>query len=177
MKILKVILLTIVIGIGGLLILAATKPDTFHVERSLDIKAPAAKIFPYLNDFRKGPEWSPWEKTDPQMKRTFSGAALGKGSVYEWHGNKDAGKGRMEITESAANSRVKIAMRFFEPMEGDSTIEYILTEKGDAINVRWSMDGTNNYLSKIVCIFMDMDKMIGGKFEEGLKNLETLTAK
>ena len=171
MKILKILLYTLFIGVAGLLAFAATRPNTFRVERSLDIKAPAAKIFPYVNDFRKGPEWSPWEEGDASMKRTYSGAKSGKGAIYEWAGNKEVGKGRLETVESIENQYVKIAMHFIEPMEGDSTTEYILTPKGETTNVKWIMSGPMNYVSKVMCIFFDMDKMIGNQFDKGLAQL------
>ncbi|MFO1470194.1 MAG: SRPBCC family protein [Turneriella sp.] len=177
MKILKILLYTIAIGVAGLLAFAATRPNTFRVERSLDMKVPAAKIFPYVNDFRRGPEWSPWEEGDPAMKRTYSGAKTGKGAVYEWAGNKEVGKGRLETVESVENQYVKIAMHFIEPMEGDSTTEYILTPKGDTTNVKWVMSGPMNYVSKVMCVFFDMDKMIGGQFDKGLQRLKAVAEK
>lgn len=171
MKILKIISFTIFIGVGGLLLFATTRPDSFRVERSADIKAPAGKIFPYVNDLRKGAEWSPWEKTDPQMKRTYNGPIAGKGAGYAWEGNREAGKGRMSITESVENQRVTVALHFDEPMVGDNVVEYILTPKGDTTNVKWVMTGPMNFVSKVMCVFFDMDKMIGNQFDKGLAQL------
>lgn len=177
MKIVKIIFLTIFIGIGGLLLFATTRPDSFRVERAVDIKAPAAKVFPFVNDLRKGPEWSPWEKTDPQMKRTYSGPMAGKGAGYAWQGNKEAGKGKMTITESVPNERVTVALHFDEPMVGDNVVEYVITAKGAETNVKWIMSGPMPYISKVVCMFMDMDKMIGGQFEKGLQSLKAVAEK
>ena len=108
----KKIPIAVVILVAALLVYAATKPDTFRVERTATIKATPGKIFPFLNDFHKGEAWSPYEKKDPAMKRTLSGAPNGKGAVYEWEGNKDIGKGRMEITETSPPSRVSIKLDF-----------------------------------------------------------------
>jgi Polyketide cyclase / dehydrase and lipid transport len=177
MKIVMRIFLVIFLLIGGLLAYATTKPDSFRVERSIDIKASPAKIFPYVNDLRKGPEWSPWEKTDPQMKRTYNGPVAGKGAGYAWDGNKEAGKGKMTITESVENQKVIVALHFDEPMVGDNVVEYILTPKGDQTNVKWAMGGPMPFISKVICIFMDMDKMIGGQFEKGLQSLKTVAEK
>lgn len=177
MKIVKIIFLTIFIGVGGLLLFATTRPDSFRVERAVDIKAPAAKVFPFVNDLRKGPEWSPWEKTDPQMKRTYTGPVAGKGAGYIWEGNREAGKGRMSITDSVENQRVTVALHFDEPLAGDNVVEYILTAKGEYTNVKWAMSGPMPYISKVVCLFMDMDKMIGGQFEKGLQSLKAVAEK
>ncbi len=177
MKTMMRIFLVIFLLIGGLLAYATTRPNAFRVERNIDIKATPAKIFPYINDLRNGPEWSPWEKTDPQMKRTYNGPIAGKGAGYAWDGNKEAGKGKMTITESVQNERVIVALHFDEPMVGDNVVEYILTPKGDLTNVRWAMGGPMPYISKVICIFMDMDKMIGGQFEKGLQNLKSVAEK
>ena len=177
MKVLKYSLIALFLFIGGVLIMAARQPDNFKVERALLIPAKAGKIFPYLNDLRKGREWSPWEEGDSQVKRTFSGPAAGKGAVYDWAGNKEVGKGRLTITESVENERVKLALHFIEPMEGDNNVEYILTPKGEATEVRWVMTGPMPFVSKVICVFMDMDKMIGSQFDKGLAKLAKVAGK
>src|SRR6266849_10963363 len=106
----KTIAIVVVVLIAALLIFAATTPDTFRVQRATSIKAPPEKIFPLINDLHSWDAWSPWEKMDPAMKRTFSGAASGKGAAYEWEGNHEVGKGRMEITESSSPSKVVIKL-------------------------------------------------------------------
>jgi hypothetical protein len=177
MKIVMRIFLAIGLAVGGLLIYATTRPNSFRVERSIDIKASPAKIFPYVNDMRKGLEWSPWEKTDPQMKRTYTGSTAGKGAGYAWDGNTEAGKGKMTIIESVENQKVVVALHFDEPMVGDNVVDYSLTPKGESTNVKWSMSGPMPFISKVVCIFMDMDKMIGGQFEKGLQSLKSVVEK
>jgi uncharacterized protein YndB with AHSA1/START domain len=168
------------IGIGlavvvaAILIFATTKPDSFSVQRTATIKAPPEKIFPLINDYRSWMSWSPWEKKDPAMKRTYSGAASGKGSVYEWEGNKEIGQGRMEIAEVSPPSHVAIDMHFIKPFDSFSTAEFTLQPKGDSTDVTWSMHGPNAYISKIITIFVSMDKMIGKEFETGLANLKTI---
>jgi hypothetical protein len=111
------------------------------------------------------------------MKRTFSGAASGKGAVYEFDGNKEVGKGRLEIIEAVPPAKVVLTLDMISPMKGHNTVEYTLEPKGDGTNVTWSMHGNNTYLSKIVCTFISMDKMVGGDFEAGLANLKTLVEK
>ena len=174
---LKTIIIAIVILIAALLVYAATKPDTFRVERTASIKAPPEKIFPYLNDLRKGEAWSPYEKKDPAMKRTFSGAASGKGSVYEFDGNKEIGKGRLEIIETVPPSKVVITLDMFKPFEGHNIVEYTLEPKGDATIVTWAMHGDMSYISKVMSIFINIDSMIGKDFETGLANLKTVVEK
>jgi uncharacterized protein YndB with AHSA1/START domain len=127
---LKRILLVVVVLIGALLAYAATRPDTFRVERAAVIKAPPAKVFALIDDFHQWAGWSPWEKLDPSMKRSHSGAASGKGAVYAWEGNGDVGAGRMEILETTAPSRVLITS-FIKPFEARNTAEYTLRPEGD----------------------------------------------
>ena len=173
----KGIALLIVALVAGVLIFASTKPDTFAIQRSATIKAPPEKIFAVLNDFQRWPEWSPWEKLDPAMKRTLGGAPAGKGATYAWEGNGKAGAGRMEIVESAPASRVGIQLDFIKPFEGHNRTEFTLTPQGDATRVNWVMSGPTPFISKLMQVFVNMDTMIGKDFEEGLANLKALTEK
>lgn len=170
----KKILLTLAAIIAIVLVVAAFQPSEFRVTRSATIAAPAAAIFPEINDFHRWTAWSPWEKLDPAMKRTFDGAAAGVGAVYAWEGNSDVGSGRMTITESRPAELIKIRLEFFQPMPGVCPTEFTFRPEGGATTVTWTMSGTNNYLSKIVCLFMNMDKMIGGDFEKGLAELKRI---
>jgi len=171
--------ITIVVAalIAALLVFAATRPDTFRVQRAASIKAPPEKVFALLNDFQRWEAWSPWEKKDPAMRRTFSVVTSGKGAQYAWEGNKDVGQGRMEIAESVAPSKVAITLDFVKPFEAHNTVEFTLEPKGEATNVTWAMQGDTPYLAKIVHVFLDMDKMVGKDFEAGLANLKTLAEK
>lgn len=173
----KKIALAVVVLVAAVLLFAATRPDSFRVQRSTSIKAPAEKIFPLIADFHAWGAWSPWEKLDPTMKRTHSGAPSGKGAVYAWDGNNAVGAGRMEIAEVSAPSRLSIKLDFSRPMEGHNTAEFTLVPKGDGSEVTWAMFGPNPYLSKLIGLFLDMDKMIGKDFEAGLANLKALAEK
>jgi len=172
---LKIIGIAIVVLIVALLIYAATKPDTFRIQRSATIKAPPEKIFSFLDDFHKWISWSPWEKMDPALKRTHSGAMSGKGAVYEWEGNNQVGKGRMEITDTSPPSKVLIKLDFLKPFEAHNTAEFTLSGGDNSTNVIWAMYGPQPYMAKVVSLFFSMDKMVGGQFEQGLANLRTVS--
>jgi uncharacterized protein YndB with AHSA1/START domain len=171
----KKIVIAAVVLLAALLVYAATKPDTFRVERSASIKAPPEKIFAVLNDFLRWEAWSPWEKKDPAMKRTFSAVTSGKGAVYAWEGNRDVGQGRMEIAESVAPSKVAIKLDFVKPFETQNIVEFTLEPKGDSTNVTWAMQGPMPYISKLITVFVNMDSMVGKDFEAGLANLKAIT--
>jgi uncharacterized protein YndB with AHSA1/START domain len=173
----KTILLVVILLVAAVLIFAATRPDTFRVQRSASIKAPPEKIFPLISEFDRWGAWSPYEKRDPAMKRTRSGPASGKGAVYGWEGNSQVGAGRMEITDTAPPSRVVIQLDFLKPFEAHNTAEFTLEPKGDATNVTWAMYGPANYVSKLMGVFMNMDSMIGKDFETGLANLKSIAEK
>jgi uncharacterized protein YndB with AHSA1/START domain len=177
LEIIAIIAVVIVVLLAAALAYAATKPDTFRVQRSTSIKAPPEKIFPLLDDLRSHATWSPWDQKDPAMKRTYSGAPRGKGAVYEWDGNKNIGKGRMEITETSPPSRVIFKLDFIKPFEAHNIAELVLEPKGDATNVTWAIYGPSPYLSKVMSLLCNMDKMIGKEFETGLANLKRLTEK
>lgn len=173
----KKIAIVIVVAILAVLGYAATLPDTFRIERTTSIKAPPEKIFAYLNDFQKSMTWSPYEKKDPAMKRMFSGAPSGKGSVYAFEGNKDIGSGRIEIIESVPPQKVALRLDMIEPFEGSNVIEYTLHPQGDETQVTWAMQGTSPYFAKVICIFLNMDEMVGKDFEAGLASLKAIVEK
>ena len=158
--------------IAAILIFAATRPDSFRVERSTTIKAPPERVFGYINDFHNWPAWSPWEKIDPALKRTYSGPASGKGSAYAWEGNGKVGSGRMEIQESSPPGKILINLDFMKPMEAHNIAEFTLVPKGDTTDVTWAMYGPSPFLSKVMQTFFSMEKMVGGSFAEGLANLK-----
>jgi uncharacterized protein YndB with AHSA1/START domain len=174
---LKTIAIIIAVLIAGVLIFAATKPDTFRVERSTSIKAPPEKIFAILNDFKQWGAWSPWEKKDPAMKRNFGAITAGKGATYGWEGNKDVGQGSMTITESVPSSKLALNLDFLKPFEAHNFVEFTLAAQGDTTNVKWAMHGPANFMTKIIHVFMNMDKMVGPDFEAGLANLKAAAEK
>src|SRR5262245_27979980 len=174
LKTIAVIAVVVAVVLAAGLVYAATRPDTFRVERALSIKAPPEKIFVLVNDFHRWGAWSPYETKDPAMKRTISGPVSGNGAVYEWDG--DAGKvgaGRMEITETSP-SRIAIKLDFSKPFEGHNIAEFTFEPKGGSTNVTWAMHGPSSYLHKIMGLFLNLDRMIGNDFETGLVNLRTL---
>jgi hypothetical protein len=169
----KKILLVLVVLIAVLAIVVYFQPDDFAVERSAVIPAPASAVFPLVNDFHRWSAWSPWEKIDPNMKRTFSDPAAGKGAKYAWVGNKEVGEGDMTITESKPNEQILINLHFVKPMEGTSLTEFKFVPEGAGTKVTWRMSGKNNFIGKAMCMVMSMDKMVGGQFETGLTAMKT----
>jgi uncharacterized protein YndB with AHSA1/START domain len=163
--------------LAALLLYAATRPDQFEVQRSTVIQAPPDKVFALINDFHQWQQWSPWEKVDPAMKRTHSGAPAGKGAVYAWEGNKQVGTGRMEILESAPPSKVAIQLDFTSPMTARNTADFVLQPEGQGTRVTWTMRGPTAFGMKVLHVFVSMDKMVGGDFEAGLANLKAAAEK
>jgi uncharacterized protein YndB with AHSA1/START domain len=175
LKIIGIAAIVLVVVVGVLLIYAATRPDSFRTERSASIKAPPEKIFALLNDLHQWTGWSPWEKIDPALKRSYSGAPSGKGAAYAWEGNNKVGSGRMEIIESVPASRIAIKLDFLKPFEAHNTAEFKLERAGDSTTVTWAMFGPSPYVSKLMGIFFNMERMVGGQFEQGLANLKALS--
>ncbi len=169
----------IVLAVAILIVLglASAKPDTFSVRRSAIVQAPAEEIFPLVNNFHQWTKWSPWENKDPAMKRDYGGAESGKGAAYAWDGNKNVGSGRMEIIDASSPSKITIKLDFFKPFEGHNTAEFsfVPEREATATNVIWVIQGPSSFMSRVMQVFMDFDKMIGRDFEAGLANLKTLT--
>src|SRR6202035_5543745 len=156
-EIVAIVAVVLAIAIAIVLILAATKPDTFSVRRETSVKAPPERLFPLINDFHQWGTWSPYENKDPAMKRTYSGAASGKGAVYAWDGNKNVGSGRMEILEASMPSKIVIKLDFFTPFEGHNTAEFTMLPQGDTTSVDWLMHGPASLIAKLMHVVMSID--------------------
>ncbi len=172
----KTMLTVVVVVILAVLAYAATQPDSFRLERSISIKAPPEKVFAHLVDFKLWAAWSPWEKLDPGMKRTHSGAPSGKGAQYAWAGDK-AGAGSMELLEATPASKVHIKLDFTKPFEAHNLVDFTLKPQGDNTQVTWAMYGPSNYMTKLIHIFFSMDKLVGKDFESGLADLKAVSEK
>jgi uncharacterized protein YndB with AHSA1/START domain len=174
---LKKLAIGLVAALLLLLAFAATRPDTFRVERSTTIKAPAAKVFALLNDFHAFPAWSPWQHLDPTMSTTHSGTDKGVGAIYTWKGNSDVGEGRMEILKTVVDQQVTVQLDFIEPFAARNISEYTLVAQGDTTTLTWAMFGPNAYINKLMSVFVSMDSMIGKDFELGLRQLKAVAEK
>ncbi|MHC5350837.1 SRPBCC family protein [Metapseudomonas furukawaii] len=168
----KASLAIIVVAILGVLGYAAISPDHFRIERTASIAAPPEKVFPLINDFQQWPAWSPWEKIDPALKRSYSGPQAGVGAVYAWQGNNEVGTGRMEITGSEPASKVEIKLDFQMPFEAHNTAEFTLSPENGGTRVTWAMYGPSPYTHRLMQVFFDMDDLVGSRFEQGLANLK-----
>lgn len=154
------------------LIIASVKPDTFRIERSLTIAAPPSRVYSLVDDFHHWASWSPWERLDPALKRTFSGAPSGQGAIYEWEGTPKVGTGRMEILQAKAPSELRIQLDFFKPFEAHNTAEFTMQPDGNGTRVTWAMLGPNPFMMKVMKLFMNMERMVGKDFETGLQNMK-----
>lgn len=170
---LKIVLVAVGVVIAGVLLLAAMRPATFSVQRSATIQALPEKVYPLIADFKRWEAWSPWEKKDPAMRRTFGPVSDGKGATYAWDGNGEVGRGSMEIVETVVPSRITIKLDFVQPFEAHNMVDFALAPRGQTTDVTWSMHGPVPYLARIVHMFMDMDRMVGNDFEAGLASLKT----
>jgi hypothetical protein len=151
----QTILILVAVIIAAILIYVAIKPNDFQIQRSIMIKATPDKLFQLINDLHL--------------------MQSGKGAKYAWEGNKQIGQGTMEIVESVPNSKIGLHMHFIKPFEGHSSVDFSLAANGDETVVTQAMRGTSSFLPKLMCtLFFNQDKMIGGKFEEGLANLKAI---
>jgi polyketide cyclase/dehydrase/lipid transport protein len=171
-------LMKILIGIAVIVVVfvvvVALQPAEFRIARTTAISAPAEAVFAQVNDFHKWVAWSPYERIDPALQRAYSGAPSGVGAIYEWVGNKDVGEGRATITDSRPNELVRIQLDFRKPFPATNIAEFSLAPQGAQTAITWSMTGRKNFMFKAVGLFMNMDKMVGGQFEQGLAQLKSL---
>ncbi|RYZ39838.1 MAG: polyketide cyclase [Myxococcaceae bacterium] len=167
------------IAIGVVAVLAlfagfvATRPDTFTVTRSATVPGTPDIAFGLVNDFHQWNQWSPWDNIDPNLKRTFGGAESGVGATYAWTGNDDVGEGNMTIEEASANASIRVKLEFIKPFASTNTTTFDFKPADAGTTVTWTMAGQHSFISKAMCLFMDMDKMVGKDFEKGLASMKT----
>jgi hypothetical protein len=157
-----------------LVVFIATRPTTFRIERTAEVNAPSDVVFSIVNDLHRWGQWSPYDKRDPKMKKTFDGAATGPGAIYAWNGNKHVGEGRLTIVESKPGELVSMKLEFFRPFACTNQANFALAPSGAGTRVTWSMDGKNSFMGKLMSLLINMDKMVGTDFEHGLANLNTV---
>ncbi len=177
LKILLFFAVIVLLALAALLIFAATRPNRFRIERSVLVNSSPEKIFPLLNNFKQWEAWSPWEKLDPALRRSYSGSASGVGAVYNWTGNKDVGAGRMEIIESLSATKLVLKLDFSAPFEAHNQVEFVLAKEGEATRLAQAMHGPSPFISKLMGLVFNMDKMVGRKYEESLAAIKVLAEK
>lgn len=175
----KKIIVRILLGLAALivvfLIVVALQPASYKITRSAAIAAPAATVFAQVNDFHKWEAWSPWAKLDPSAKNTFEGAPAGTGAIFKWEGNDKVGEGQMTLTDSKPPEQILIKLEFIKPFPSACLTEFLFKPDGEKTTVTWTMSGEKGFVSKAFCMFMDMDKMVGGDFEKGLVSLKSVS--
>jgi hypothetical protein len=174
---LKSTAIVLALALAVLLIYAATRPDVFRVQRTASIKATADRIHPLIGNLRQFNTWNPYNRKDPNMKGLYQGPEAGPGAHFAFEGNKDVGKGSIEIVEAQSPSKVTMKLDMLEPFEGHNIVEFTLAPRGDSTEVTWAMHGPAPYMAKLMGIFFDMDKMVGRDFEAGLANLKAVVEK
>lgn len=174
LDIILIVIVVIAFAVAGVILFAATRPDHFRVERSLDIQAPADKIFPVLTDLKQQRLWSPWDQMDPDMMRTYSGADRGVNAVYEWDSKKMRSAGRQEITAVKQNEKIDIDLDFIRPFKASNKTEFVLRPAPSGTNVTWAMSGPMPLLHRVMGFIFCSDKMVAREFDKGLVQLKAI---
>jgi hypothetical protein len=168
----KMILIGLAVVIILFVVIVLLQPGEFRVERSATMSALADAVFAQVNDFYKWEAWSPWAKIDPEAEYSYDGAAAGTGAIFRWKGNSEVGEGSLTILESRAPEVIRIRLDFIKPFEDSATTEFRFKGEGEKTTVTWSIEGKNDFIGKVMCLFMNMDRMIGDRYEEGLANIK-----
>jgi hypothetical protein len=172
LKILLIVVIVLAIALVAFLIYVQSQPSRISYERSVRVNAPATTVFAHVNDFHQWEAWSPWEKVDPNVQRTYGGSASGEGAWYEWKGNRNVGAGRLTIAKSVPHERIELKMEFFAPMAATNIGTFTFQAQGNETLVTQTMACEPPFFGKLFGVFIDMDKMIGSQFEKGLQDLK-----
>jgi uncharacterized protein YndB with AHSA1/START domain len=168
------VVIALAVVVAALLAYAATRPDTFRVQRSTRINAPAERIFPLIANLKSMNTWNPFVEPDPAIKIAYSGPDTGKGAAHTWSGNSKVGEGRIEITDAAPSARVNMRLEMLKPMKARNAVEFTLQPNGNTTMVTWTMSGRQPFIGKLMTVFIDCDKMVGSQFEKGLGKLKAI---
>ena len=168
------VLIAVAVIVVLFVIVVVLRPADFRITRSATISSSPATVFEQVNDLHKWQEWSPWAKLDPAVKNSFAGSPAGIGAAFSWSGNNEVGEGTMTITESRPSDLVRFRLEFRRPFKGTNIAEFTFQPRGDQTVVTWSMSGTNGFIGKALGLIMNCDKMVGGQFEKGLANLNSV---
>jgi len=169
------ILMGLGVVVAAFVIMVATRPAEFHIERSIAVLAPPASVFTQVNDLHAWAAWSPWEKLDPKMEKTYGGPPVGPGATYAWKSESGkVGQGRMTIEKSDAPALVVVKLEFIKPFAATNTVTFSFDPAADGTQVTWAMDGRNAFMGKAFALVMNMDKTVGGDFERGLVGLKAV---
>ncbi|MBX2988686.1 MAG: SRPBCC family protein [Bdellovibrionaceae bacterium] len=171
---LKRILIALVLLVVIVLGYAATKPDSFHFERTAVIATTPEKLYPYLTDLKLGGQWNPYEQKDPSMKKTFSGAESGTGAVMDFEGNGDVGAGQLEVVQATPSSQVDLKLRMRKPFEGEQDIHYKISPDEGGTRFTWAMSGRQSFFMKLISVFIDCEKMFTNEMDKGIANLQAI---
>ena len=169
------ILIGFAIVVFVLILVIASRPSKFRIARTALVSAPAHIVFAQVNNFHHWAAWSPWAKIDPHMKVTFEGPPAGTGAEYSWLGNKQVGEGHMKILESRPDELIRIQLEFRKPFAATNVAEFHFKPVGNQTEVTWSMTGNNNFMFKAFGLLMNMDKLLGAQFEQGLAQMKTVS--
>jgi hypothetical protein len=169
------ILIGLAVVLVAFAVIVAMQPADFSVTRSTTISASPSVAFAQVNDFHKWDAWSPWAKLDPAMKTSFAGPSEGTGAVYSWVGNSKVGEGKMTITDSDGSDLIRLKLEFYKPFAATNVAEFTFQPQGHQTTVTWKMLGKKNFVTKAMGLFMNMDKMIGGQFENGLAQMKAVS--
>jgi hypothetical protein len=170
----KNIILGLLVAVGLLCVVAAMKPSEYTIAREIPIKASPEKIFPLINNAKETGRWMPWADMDPQMKMNYSGPEAGVGSKASWESPGKMGTGSSTVSESIENQAVKFDLEYVKPFQMKQSAEISIRPSGDQSLVKWSVSGRSQFVARLMCIFMNMDKMVGGSFEQGLAKLKVI---
>jgi len=170
----SMILAVLVLAVLAVVFYAAMQPPQFRIERSAHIAAPPQAVFAQVNDFRNWQHWSPWARLDPAARGTFAGPEQGKGAAFSWAGNRSVGEGSMTILDSELNDHIRMQLDFRKPMQATNIADFSFAPEGRGTRMTWAMSGTNSLAGRVMCLAFNPDKMVGGMFETGMRNIDDL---
>ncbi len=174
MKIGKIILYVVIVLIVIGAILTFVAPTHVKIERSIIINSSKEEVFKNLRYYSNRAKWSPWLEKDPQVKTSIEGTDGEVGAIYKWEGNKDVGKGLQTIMRIEDMQKIEDKLQFLEPFKSEADAYLQMGDSAGMVKVSWGFISESPRPFNIFNLFMDMDKMVGPDFQNGLSKLKML---
>lgn len=101
----------------------------YRYESSVQINAPAEKVWPYISSMKEYNSWDPFSKEDPTVQIKNSGTEGALGDSYRWIG-EDSGQGRQTITKIVPYRVIETYLNFLALMESNAQCFFNLAPTG-----------------------------------------------
>ncbi len=178
MTTITIILLVLAAIVATLLIVALFTSKDMTIVQSIVIDKAKQEVFEYIKYTKNQDHYSVWNRSDPDMAKTYTGTDGQVGFVYAWDStkNKNVGAGEQETKAIDEGKSVTFEIRFSRPMQ-DVAKAQISTEAltTNQTQVQWGFYSQMKYPMNIMKPVIK--NILSKDLAKGLVTLKTVLEK